>query len=128
MSLALARVLAAAGRPHVAARWGASPGSPRQLSVASDALKRMVFVKPTPSDTAIGQSVVAFPIRDVAREAGLLKDEVLFRGVHVAKVDLKAMKRLAKSATGSLVVVTGITPTVGAPVLKRVYRVTWRVR
>uniref|UniRef100_A0A671XDQ7 C-1-tetrahydrofolate synthase, cytoplasmic n=1 Tax=Sparus aurata TaxID=8175 RepID=A0A671XDQ7_SPAAU len=67
--------------------------------------------KPVPSDIAISRSCVPKPIDRLAREVGLLSDEVELYGKTKAKVQLNIIKRLQAQPDGKYVVVTGITPT-----------------
>eukprot|EP00568_Trieres_chinensis_P004438 CAMPEP_0183304582 /NCGR_PEP_ID=MMETSP0160_2-20130417/9622_1 /TAXON_ID=2839 ORGANISM="Odontella Sinensis, Strain Grunow 1884" /NCGR_SAMPLE_ID=MMETSP0160_2 /ASSEMBLY_ACC=CAM_ASM_000250 /LENGTH=658 /DNA_ID=CAMNT_0025467663 /DNA_START=137 /DNA_END=2113 /DNA_ORIENTATION=- len=70
---------------------------------------------PVPSDIEISQDIVRepglLPISEVAKEAGLLEDEVIPWGRAKAKVSLSVRDRLASSPSGSYVVCTGINPT-----------------
>uniref|UniRef100_A0A663LWZ3 C-1-tetrahydrofolate synthase, cytoplasmic n=1 Tax=Athene cunicularia TaxID=194338 RepID=A0A663LWZ3_ATHCN len=63
------------------------------------------------TDIEISQSCIPKPIDQVAREVGLLPDEVELYGQTKAKVHLSALKRLKNQPDGKYVVVTGITPT-----------------
>ncbi|MGH2723818.1 MAG: formate--tetrahydrofolate ligase [Actinomycetota bacterium] len=65
----------------------------------------------SPSSLEISQAASLRPIEEVARDAGLLPQEVDPRGRHKAKIDLSVLDRLADRPDGRLVVVTGITPT-----------------
>ncbi|KAI4803657.1 hypothetical protein KUCAC02_025320 [Chaenocephalus aceratus] len=67
--------------------------------------------KPVPSDIVISRSCVPKPIDGLAREVGLLSDEVELYGKTKAKVQLSIIKRLQAQPDGKYVVVTGITPT-----------------
>ncbi|KAA8582334.1 hypothetical protein FQN60_009074 [Etheostoma spectabile] len=67
--------------------------------------------KPVPSDIVISRSCVPKPIDCLAREVGLLSDEVELYGKTKAKVQLSIIKRLQAQPDGKYVVVTGITPT-----------------
>ncbi|KAK7905008.1 hypothetical protein WMY93_017615 [Mugilogobius chulae] len=67
--------------------------------------------KPVPSDIVISRSCIPKPIDQLAREVGLLSDEVELYGKTKAKVQLSIMKRLQAQPDGKYVVVTGITPT-----------------
>uniref|UniRef100_A0A4W6DGJ4 C-1-tetrahydrofolate synthase, cytoplasmic n=1 Tax=Lates calcarifer TaxID=8187 RepID=A0A4W6DGJ4_LATCA len=67
--------------------------------------------KPVPSDIVISRSCVPKPIDRLAREVGLLSDEVELYGKTKAKVQLSIVKRLQAQPDGKYVVVTGITPT-----------------
>jgi len=71
---------------------------------------------PVPSDIEVSQQIVnevgLLPIEDVAREAGLLPEEVIPWGIAKAKIQLKpTLDRLAESPNGNYIVCTGITPT-----------------
>ncbi|KAJ8290385.1 hypothetical protein GJAV_G00012190 [Gymnothorax javanicus] len=67
--------------------------------------------KPVPSDIVISRSCTPKPIDRLAREIGLLSDEVELYGETKAKVQLHTIKRLQAQPDGKYVVVTGITPT-----------------
>jgi formate--tetrahydrofolate ligase len=66
-------------------------------------------VTTVPTDIAIAQAATLRPIADVARELGLADDEVEFYGRYKAKISLQTLER--RTATGRLVLVTGINPT-----------------
>uniref|UniRef100_W5N5H3 C-1-tetrahydrofolate synthase, cytoplasmic n=2 Tax=Lepisosteus oculatus TaxID=7918 RepID=W5N5H3_LEPOC len=66
---------------------------------------------PVPSDIEISRSCTPKPIDKLAREIGLLSDEVELYGTTKAKVLLSTIKRLEAQPDGKYVVVTGITPT-----------------
>ncbi|KAH0620307.1 hypothetical protein JD844_020523 [Phrynosoma platyrhinos] len=66
---------------------------------------------PVPSDIEISLSCIPKPIGQLAREIGLLSDEVEFYGKFKAKISLSALQRLKDQPDGRYVVVTGITPT-----------------
>ncbi|MCS6831441.1 MAG: formate--tetrahydrofolate ligase, partial [bacterium] len=51
------------------------------------------------------------PIRDVAKQLGLLDEELVLYGEYKAKIHLSALERLTSQPQGKLVVVTAITPT-----------------
>ena len=63
------------------------------------------------SDLEIAQAAALRPILAVARDLGLLEEEVEPYGRSAAKIDLRALERLAGRAKGRYVVVTAITPT-----------------
>ncbi|KAF3701358.1 C-1-tetrahydrofolate synthase, cytoplasmic [Channa argus] len=63
------------------------------------------------SDIEISRSCVPKPIDYLAKEVGLLTDEVQLYGKTKAKVQLNIIKRLQPQPDGKYVVVTGITPT-----------------
>jgi len=65
----------------------------------------------SPSSLEISQSAILRPIEDVARDAGLLPEELEPYGRYKGKVDLSVLERLGDRPDGRLVVVTGITPT-----------------
>ena len=62
-------------------------------------------------DIEIAQNAPLRPIVDVAADLGLGREDLLFRGEHIAKVQLSAVERAKKSRNGKLVLVTGTTPT-----------------
>lgn len=66
---------------------------------------------PVPSDIDISRSCKPKPIGNLAREIGLLSEEVEPYGETKAKVLLSALERLKHQPDGKYVVVTGITPT-----------------
>ncbi|PWA16412.1 hypothetical protein CCH79_00004600, partial [Gambusia affinis] len=72
---------------------------------------KLSLQKPVPSDIVISRSCIPKPIDRLAREVGLLSDEVEFYGKTKAKVQLSIIKRLQSQPDGKYVVVTGITPT-----------------
>lgn len=59
------------------------------------------------SDIAISRSCVPKPIDRLAREVGILSDELELYGKTKAKVQLSIMKRLQAQPDGKYVVVTG---------------------
>jgi len=63
------------------------------------------------SDIEIAQSVKLRPITEVAKEAGLLDEEIEPYGRYKAKIALSALSRLADRPDGKLIYVTAITPT-----------------
>lgn len=67
--------------------------------------------KPVPSDIVISRSCIPKPIDQLAKEVGLLTDEVDLYGKTKAKVHLSITKRLNAQPDGKYVVVAGITPT-----------------
>ncbi|TWW72252.1 C-1-tetrahydrofolate synthase, cytoplasmic [Takifugu flavidus] len=67
--------------------------------------------RPVPSDIVISRSCVPKPIDHLAKEVGLLSDEVELFGTTKAKVRLNIVQRLQAQPDGKYVVVTGITPT-----------------
>ena len=68
--------------------------------------------KPMPSSLEIAQSVAPRPIMEIAREIGLLDEEVELYGPYKAKISHAAIRRLeASRPRGKYVLVTAITPT-----------------
>ncbi|XP_059504900.1 C-1-tetrahydrofolate synthase, cytoplasmic isoform X2 [Stegostoma tigrinum] len=68
-------------------------------------------VEPVPSDIVISRSGTPKHISRMAKEVGLLSDEVELYGISKAKVLLSTLTRLKDRPDGKYVVVTGITPT-----------------
>jgi len=68
-------------------------------------------VTPVPSDIDIARSQRPRDIADVARQIGLLSDEVELFGTKKAKVSLTVLDRLRDEQNGKYICVTGITPT-----------------
>jgi len=67
---------------------------------------------PVPSDLEIAQEAELRPITEVARDAGILEEELEPYGRYVAKIDyLKVLERLKDRPNGKLITVTAITPT-----------------
>lgn len=66
----------------------------------------VVFLTPN-SDIVISRSCMLKPIDCLAREVGLLSDEVELYGKTKAKVQLNIVKRLQAQPDGKYVVVTG---------------------
>ncbi|XP_040831398.1 C-1-tetrahydrofolate synthase, cytoplasmic [Ochotona curzoniae] len=66
---------------------------------------------PVPSDIDISRSCTPKLIGNLAREIGLLSEEVELYGDTKAKVRLSTLERLKHQPDGKYVVVTGITPT-----------------
>jgi formate--tetrahydrofolate ligase len=64
-----------------------------------------------PSSLEIAQGATLRPILEIAREAGLLPDEVEAYGRYKAKVDLSVLDRLSARPDAKLINVTAITPT-----------------
>jgi len=64
-----------------------------------------------PSDLEIAQAARLYPIIDIAREMGLLEEEVELYGRYKAKVSLAALNRLRDRPNGRYIDVTAITPT-----------------
>ncbi len=66
---------------------------------------------PVPSDIEIAQAAELFPVEQVARDAGLLPEELEYHGRYKAKVSLSVRDRLRDTPNGKYVLVTAITPT-----------------
>jgi formate--tetrahydrofolate ligase len=70
---------------------------------------------PVPSDIEVSQDIVKdvglLAIDELAKEAGIQKDEVYPWGISKAKISLGVCDRLKDSPQGNYVVVTGINPT-----------------
>ncbi len=67
---------------------------------------------PVPSDIEIAQEVELKPIIDVAKDAGILEEELVPYGKYMAKVDYaKVLQRLKDRPNGKMICVTAITPT-----------------
>jgi len=63
------------------------------------------------SDIEVSRSCIPKPVGQLAREIGLISDEVELYGQCKAKISLSALRRLKDQPDGKYVVVTGITPT-----------------
>src|SRR5215469_1221477 len=64
-----------------------------------------------PSDIEIAQGAKLLPIEQIAKEAGILPEELELYGRTKAKVRLSVRDRLKDAPNGNYVVVTAITPT-----------------
>jgi len=64
-----------------------------------------------PSDIEIAQQATMKPIAELAKEWGLLEDELELYGKYKAKITPEAYSRLNDKPDGKLVLVTAITPT-----------------
>uniref|UniRef100_A0A6I8N074 C-1-tetrahydrofolate synthase, cytoplasmic n=1 Tax=Ornithorhynchus anatinus TaxID=9258 RepID=A0A6I8N074_ORNAN len=69
------------------------------------------ILNPVPSDIEISRSCIPKTIGHLAREIGLLSEEVELYGQTKAKILLSTIERLKDQPDGKYVVVTGITPT-----------------
>ncbi len=68
--------------------------------------------QPVPSDLEIAQEAEMLPIQDVARDAGVLDDELEPYGRYMAKIDYaRVLERLKDRPDGKLIAVTALTPT-----------------
>jgi formate--tetrahydrofolate ligase len=67
---------------------------------------------PVPSDLEIAQEAELRPIADVAKDAGILDEELEPYGKYMAKIDyVKVLERLKDKPNGKMICVTAITPT-----------------
>jgi formate--tetrahydrofolate ligase len=67
---------------------------------------------PVPSDIEIAQKADLRPIIEVAKDAGILEDEIELYGKYIAKMDYKKiLDRTKEKSYGKLICVTAITPT-----------------
>ena len=64
-----------------------------------------------PSDLEIAQAAQLLPIREIARKAGILEEELEPYGWYKAKVHLEIRERLKEWPNGKYIDVTAITPT-----------------
>lgn len=76
------------------------------------------FIYNSNSDITISRSCVPKPIDRLAREVGLLTDELELYGKTKAKVQLKTIKRLQTQPDGKYVVVTGYVVSISTRFLK----------
>jgi formyltetrahydrofolate synthetase len=73
--------------------------------------RKITPLKDVPSDIAIAQAVTPFPIKEIAKEAGILDNELFLYGNDKAKVSLDVRDRLKNAPSGKYIDVTAITPT-----------------
>ena len=67
---------------------------------------------PVPSDLEIAQEAELRPITDVAKDAGILAEELELYGKYMAKIDyVRVLERLKDRPNGKMICVTAITPT-----------------
>jgi len=64
-----------------------------------------------PSDLEIAQSAELKPIVEIARELGILEEELEPYGKYMAKISLDILDRLKDRPSGKFITVTAITPT-----------------
>ena len=68
--------------------------------------------QPVPSDLEIAQEAELRPITEVAKDAGILDEELEPYGKYMAKIDYtKVLERLKDRPNGKMICVTAITPT-----------------
>ncbi|HVP20627.1 MAG TPA: formate--tetrahydrofolate ligase [Anaerolineaceae bacterium] len=72
---------------------------------------RIKPARPVPPDIEIAQAARLKPITKIARETGILPDELEFYGPFKGKVKLDILERLKDSPDGHYIDVTAITPT-----------------
>jgi len=89
----------------------ARTAKPVQVSVSPYRPIRLHPVQPVPSDIAIAQAARMKKITSLAREAGILPEELEPYGDYKAKVRLSILDRLADRPNGKYIVVTATTPT-----------------
>ncbi|MFQ5987497.1 MAG: formate--tetrahydrofolate ligase [Dehalococcoidia bacterium] len=67
---------------------------------------------PVPEDLVIAQEAELRPIAEVAKDAGILEEELELYGRYMAKIDyVKVLDRLKGRSSGKMICVTAITPT-----------------
>lgn len=67
---------------------------------------------PVPEDLLIAQEAELRPIAEVAKDAGILDEELELYGRYMAKIDyVKVLERLKDNPSGKMICVTAITPT-----------------
>jgi formate--tetrahydrofolate ligase len=64
-----------------------------------------------PSDLEIAQSIKLKPIVEIAKNAGILQNEIELYGEYKAKVKLEILERIKNNPLGKYIDVTAITPT-----------------
>jgi methylenetetrahydrofolate dehydrogenase (NADP+)/methenyltetrahydrofolate cyclohydrolase/formyltetrahydrofolate synthetase len=72
---------------------------------------KIIPQNPVPSDIEIAQSIKPQHISHIAKNLGLLPEELELYGDNKAKVKLSVLKRLNKNQNGKYIDVTAITPT-----------------
>ncbi|RLL44901.1 formate--tetrahydrofolate ligase [Oceanobacillus piezotolerans] len=63
------------------------------------------------TDIEIAQEVQLKPIEEIAKQAGIDREDLEMYGNHKAKIDYQAMDKLKEREDGKLILVTAITPT-----------------
>ncbi|KAG5728009.1 C-1-tetrahydrofolate synthase, cytoplasmic [Termitomyces sp. T112] len=71
----------------------------------------LTILENVPSDLAIARAQTPKPVTQLAREIGILPDELESYGKYKAKVDLGVLDRLAHRKNGKYIIIAGITPT-----------------
>jgi len=66
---------------------------------------------PVPSDLEIAQAAKLKPIAEIAKDLGILDDELEPHGKYIGKVNLSILERLKDRPNGKFITVTAITPT-----------------
>ncbi|PBK78156.1 FTHFS-domain-containing protein [Armillaria solidipes] len=72
---------------------------------------KLNILEKVPSDIEIAMAQTPKPVAELAKELGLLPDEVESYGKYKAKVELSVLDRLAHRKDGKYIVISGITPT-----------------
>jgi len=72
---------------------------------------KLILKDPVPADIEIAQEAVLKPITQIAKELGLLPEEIEMYGTYKAKVRLGVLERLKDIPDGKYIDVTAITPT-----------------
>ncbi|ODV85567.1 hypothetical protein CANARDRAFT_28339 [[Candida] arabinofermentans NRRL YB-2248] len=72
---------------------------------------KLNLIKPVPSDYEISRNQKPKHISEVAKESGILEDEIEPYGAYKGKVKLDVIDRLHQRKNGKYILVTGITPT-----------------
>ncbi|ETW85920.1 hypothetical protein HETIRDRAFT_122342 [Heterobasidion irregulare TC 32-1] len=72
---------------------------------------KLTLLEKVPSDIEIAMAQTPKPVAQLAREIGLVPDELESYGKYKAKVDLSVLERLDHRKDGKYVVIAGITPT-----------------
>ncbi len=63
------------------------------------------------SDIDIAREAIMRPVKETADELGLLDEEIIPYGRHIAKISLEVLDRLKDEPDGKLILVTAMTPT-----------------
>ena len=81
------------------------------LSIQIQSIFNIMKSRSIPDDLDIAQAAEAIPILEVARNTGLLEEELISYGRDKTKVRLKCLDRLNAGPNGKYIIVTAITPT-----------------
>ena len=63
------------------------------------------------TDLEIAQRAKLKPVIEIAKDVGILEDELDFYGKYMAKIDLSILERLKDRPSGKFITVTAVTPT-----------------